>query len=170
MFATTPGHSVRFRSRVAVQAQRTPSTSALPLRRPAVTRPSRFLPALAQSVARTAPIRQETALFAATFEGPAREFLNRARWFDSGRGHSDAALLGTAGEVAAICGIDASGCNGSDTSDIVSIGDASSGVRPEAVIAQEYVHYITAHRDNAPWKAIDWARSAGRPCSTSAPA
>ena len=64
--------------------------------------------------------------------------------------------LGTAGEVAAICGVDTSGCHGSDTSDIVSIGDASGGVRPEAVVAHEYGHYIAAHRDNAPWKAVDW--------------
>ena len=64
--------------------------------------------------------------------------------------------LGTVGEVAAICGTDASGCYGSETSDIVSIGDASSGVRPEAVIAHEYGHYIAAHRDNAPWNAVNW--------------
>lgn len=64
--------------------------------------------------------------------------------------------LGTAGEVAAICGIDTSGCYGSDTSDIVSIGDATGGVRPEAVVTHEYGHYIAAHRDNAPWKAVDW--------------
>jgi hypothetical protein len=64
--------------------------------------------------------------------------------------------LGTVGEVAAICGIDASGCYGSPSSDIVSVGDASTGVRPEAIVAHEYGHYIAAHRDNAPWKALDW--------------
>jgi hypothetical protein len=64
--------------------------------------------------------------------------------------------LGTVGEVAAICGIDASGCYGSYSSDIVSIGDASTGVRPEAIVAHEYGHYIAAHRNNAPWKALDW--------------
>ena len=64
--------------------------------------------------------------------------------------------LGTAGEVAVICGIDASGCYGSDSSDIVSIGDASTGVRPEAIVTHEYGHYIAAHSDNAPWKALDW--------------
>jgi hypothetical protein len=64
--------------------------------------------------------------------------------------------LGTVGEVAAICGIDASGCYGSPSSDIVSVGDASTGVRPEAIVAHEYGHYVAAHRNNAPWNALDW--------------
>jgi hypothetical protein len=64
--------------------------------------------------------------------------------------------LGTASEVAVICGLDASGCYGSEESDIVSVGDESTGVRPEAIVAHEYGHFIAAHRDNAPWKALDW--------------
>lgn len=64
--------------------------------------------------------------------------------------------LGTASEVAVMCGVDASGCYGSEASDIVSVGDASTGVRPEAIVAHEYGHFIAAHRNNAPWKALDW--------------
>jgi hypothetical protein len=66
--------------------------------------------------------------------------------------------LGTPYEVAVICGIDASGCYGagSSSSEIVSVGDDSTGVRPEAIVAHEYGHFIAANRDNAPWRALDW--------------
>jgi hypothetical protein len=65
--------------------------------------------------------------------------------------------LGTPDEVAEICGATgAVGCYSRGSSKIVSVGDESAGARPEAVVAHEYGHYIAAHRDNAPWKALDW--------------
>jgi hypothetical protein len=66
--------------------------------------------------------------------------------------------LGTADDVANACGsYDALGCYAEGWTRIVAIGEASSeGVRPEAVVAHEYGHFVAAHRQNPPWKALDW--------------
>jgi len=64
--------------------------------------------------------------------------------------------LATPGEVASLCGADSAGCYGSAAADIVAIGETSLGVRPEAVVAHEYGHYIAARRQNTPWNALAW--------------
>jgi hypothetical protein len=65
--------------------------------------------------------------------------------------------LATPPEVADICqSFDALGCYAPGSTEIVSIGEVSDGIRPEAVVTHEYGHYIASHRDNAPWDALDW--------------
>lgn len=60
-------------------------------------------------------------------------------------------------EVGGLCNsVFALGCYASGSDEIFAIGDASAGVRPEAVVAHEYGHHIAAHRDNAPWDAAAW--------------
>lgn len=49
---------------------------------------------------------------------------------------------------------DVLGCYGADT--LVSIGEPVDGVTPEEVVRHEYGHHVAAHRQNAPWAAIDW--------------
>lgn len=65
--------------------------------------------------------------------------------------------LATPSEVAELCGsFEALGCYAPGWSRIVSVGENSDGVRPEAVVTHEYGHYIAAHRVNPPWSALDW--------------
>jgi hypothetical protein len=65
--------------------------------------------------------------------------------------------LGTPAEVSQLCGsYDALGCYAPGWTRIVAIGEDSDGVRPEAVVTHEYGHYIAAHRENPPWRALDW--------------
>lgn len=65
--------------------------------------------------------------------------------------------LATPTEVSEICqSFNSLGCYAPGSSEIVSIGEASDGIRPEAVVTHEYGHYIAAHRENPPWDALDW--------------
>jgi hypothetical protein len=65
--------------------------------------------------------------------------------------------LGTPSEVSELCGsYDALGCYAPGWTRIVAVGESSEGVRPEAVVTHEYGHYIAAHRQNSPWRALDW--------------
>jgi hypothetical protein len=58
-------------------------------------------------------------------------------------------------EVSELCdSVDALGCY--DGNRVVAVGDPTYGVAPSSVLAHEYGHHIAAHRDNVPWRAVDW--------------
>jgi len=46
------------------------------------------------------------------------------------------------------------GCYGGER--LISVGDSSAGIAPEAVAAHEYGHHVAANRINPPWVAVDW--------------
>jgi hypothetical protein len=64
--------------------------------------------------------------------------------------------LGTPDDVNEICGGLALGCYAPGWNRIVSVGETTDDVRPEAVVTHEYGHYIAANRENPPWDALDW--------------
>jgi hypothetical protein len=58
-------------------------------------------------------------------------------------------------EVSELCdSVEALGCYVGDG--IFTVGDPTAGVAPASVLAHEYGHHIAAHRNNAPWRAVDW--------------
>jgi len=59
-------------------------------------------------------------------------------------------------EVADMCAaVDVLGCYGGD--ELVTLGESAPGLLPtSSIAAHEYGHHIAAHRDNAPWQALDW--------------
>jgi hypothetical protein len=59
-------------------------------------------------------------------------------------------------EVEAMCfNADVLGCYRGD--ELVTLGESAPGMLPAtSIAAHEYGHHIAAHRDNAPWRALDW--------------
>jgi hypothetical protein len=59
-------------------------------------------------------------------------------------------------EVQDMCvNADVLGCYGGD--ELVTVGETPAWMLPAtSVAAHEYGHHIAAHRDNAPWRALDW--------------
>jgi hypothetical protein len=58
-------------------------------------------------------------------------------------------------EVEAICGPQALGCYRANV--MISPSEVSlEGTTPEEVLRHEYGHHIAFHRQNPPWRAIDW--------------
>jgi len=58
-------------------------------------------------------------------------------------------------EVRTICGPSTLGCYGPNEM-IVPSEAAEDGTPPEEVVRHEYGHHIAFHRQNPPWRAIDW--------------
>ena len=58
-------------------------------------------------------------------------------------------------EVEAICGPRTLGCYGPNEM-IVPSEAATDGTPPEEVLRHEYGHHVAFHRQNPPWRAIDW--------------
>lgn len=66
-----------------------------------------------------------------------------------------AVYVATPAEVGALCGrAEVLGCDGGGRMAVP--GEAGSGVAPTVIAAHEYGHHVAAHRDNAPWRAVDW--------------
>jgi hypothetical protein len=57
-------------------------------------------------------------------------------------------------DIQSMCGADASGCFGSDQ--IVLSGQQMGSATPTMIATHEYGHHVAAHRNNAPWIALDW--------------
>jgi len=63
--------------------------------------------------------------------------------------------LATLAEVAELCGDNALGCYRANR--MVSLGETlPDGTTPEEVVRHEYGHHVGFHRQNPPWRAIDW--------------
>jgi hypothetical protein len=58
-------------------------------------------------------------------------------------------------EVQQLCGLQSLGCYGPNEM-IVPAEAASDGTLPEEVLRHEYGHHIAFHRQNPPWRAIEW--------------
>jgi len=124
--------------------------------------PARFLDEPPEGAWRLFTTGETSVAVSASYESPE---LAAAHWGEfltalihGGELQGLTLYLGTPADVAEACGsYDALGCYASGWTRIVAIGEVSSeGIRPEAVVAHEYGHYVAAHRNNPPWKALDY--------------
>jgi hypothetical protein len=147
-------------SRAAAVPDRANITTPLPLHAVKLM-PGRFLDETPEGAWRLFSTGATSVAVSASYESPEQTALH---WGDflASLVHGDeldgmTLYLATPYEVTTLCGsYDALGCYAPGWSRIVAIGEASDGIRPEAVVTHEYGHYIAAHRDNPPWDTLDW--------------
>jgi hypothetical protein len=64
--------------------------------------------------------------------------------------------LATPDEVQQLCGAQALGCYIRNEMIVLGEPTIDSGATPDEVVRHEYGHHVAFHRENPPWRAIDW--------------